>query len=474
MAFLLVRSILPKVLSVVVKVQFKRKRSVSPDQIWSGTKFTDLPCIPIREMTPDIIGASTGPQEGLCEILLDSASPLTTPDMCTLIAGVSNWKCPLSEADGLSFSLYDHKVGMTDERNGDPNADVYAVIARPNNAILAIADGCSWGPKPRQAARCAVRGSMEYLNQQFFDTVDKPHNTQDIVRNMLLSFHSAQKMIVENNGTTTTLCVAVVCELAESKGENGWGLCVVSVGDSPCFVWQKKTGQVFEVTSASHSGHVRDMRDSGGCLGTSMGQQPDLDNLVCCYMTVAEGDAVFLTSDGISDNFDPVTRLEGATDGARNAKKPERTQVAAAPQNDQYPASKRPILTPRQRQTMLLSNISQLLNNARLQILQQELSAWELNNAVIKYVIELTDTKRRYMEHAMKDIGNPTHSKAEKEAKELDFKVKLKSFKGKLDHATIVTYKICLLDDARHALSGTSYVNIEQSEKGTTKSPGSF
>ena len=68
-----------------------RKRSVSHDQIWSGTKFTDLPCIPIREMTPDIIGASTGPQEGLCEILLDSASPLTTPGMQEAFEIVQSW-----------------------------------------------------------------------------------------------------------------------------------------------------------------------------------------------------------------------------------------------------------------------------------------------------------------------------------------------------------------------------------------------
>ena len=329
---------------------------------------------------------------------------------------------------------------MTDERNGDPNADVYAVIARPNNAILAVADGCSWGPKPRQAARCAVRGSLEYLNQKLFDAVDKPHNTQDIVRHVRMSFDSAQKMIIENKGTTTTLCVAVVFELAEPRRENRWGLCVVSVGDSPCFVWQKKTGQVIEVTSASHSGQVRDMRESGGCLGTSMGQDPDIKNLICCYTTVSEGDAVFITSDGISDNFDPVTQLEGAQNGAKQAKRPERTQMAAA--QSEHSAPKVPILTPGQRQTTLLSNISRLLNDLRRQMSQQELSAWEVNNAVIKYVIDITDTKRRYMEQAMKDIKNPTHSKAEKDVKELDFKVKLKSIKGKLDHATIVTYKI--------------------------------
>ena len=350
-----------------------------------------------------------------------------------------NWKLPLIEADGISLSLYDHKVGSAD-RHGDPIADVYAVIARPNNAILAVADGCSWGPKPRQAARCAVRGSLEYLNQKLFDSANRPHDTHDILKILLLSFYSAQKLIVENGGATTTLCVAVICELAEPKGEHRWGLCVVSVGDSPCFVWQSKTGHVYEVTSAAHDGRVRDMRDSGGCLGASMGQEPDLNNLICCFTTVAQGDIVFLTSDGISDNFDPVTRLEGMTKVMKETKKVERKQAAECEPS----VYNLPALNPDQRQAVLLSNISQLLNDLRLQS-SRELSAWEVNNAVIKYVIDVTDSKRHYMEQTLKDIENPEYNKAEKMAKELDFKAKLKTFKGKLDHATIVTYKISQL-----------------------------
>ena len=352
---------------------------------------------------------------------------------------MSNWHTPLAEADGLSFSLYDHKVGSTG-RHGDPNADVYAVVARPNNAILVVADGCSWGPKPRQAARCAARGSMEYLNRKLFDRANAVRDTQDVVRAVLLSFHSAQRMIVENDGATTTLCVAVVCELAEPRGEHRWGLCVVSVGDSPCFVWQSKTGQVFEVTSAAHDGRVRDMRDSGGCLGTSTGQEPDLNNLVCCFTTMGERDIVFLTSDGVSDNFDPITRMEGTTQEAKQVKKPEGAAQSISS------TCNLPVLTTSQRQSTLLSNISGLLSTLRPKASKQELSAWEVNDAVIKYVIEITDSKRQYMEETLQDIERPGCDKAEKNAKEMDFRMRLKTFKGKLDHATIVTYKVPHLD----------------------------
>ena len=74
-------------------------------------------------------------------------------------------------------------------------------------------------------------------------------------------------MIVEHGGTTTTLCVAVVVELNDPKAGSKWGLCVVSVGDSLCYVWRSEDGEVFEVTSEMHLGKDRNPRDCGGCLG---------------------------------------------------------------------------------------------------------------------------------------------------------------------------------------------------------------
>ena len=50
----------------------------------------------------------------------------------------------------------------------------------------------------------------------------------------------------------------------------------------------------------------RDMRDALGALGPVDGVNPELSNLTCSLTLVEPGDIVFLTSDGISDNFDPV------------------------------------------------------------------------------------------------------------------------------------------------------------------------
>lgn len=48
------------------------------------------------------------------------------------------------------------------------------------------------------------------------------------------------------------------------------------------------------------------MRDALGALGPVDGQNPELNNLTCSLTYCDPGDIVFLTSDGISDNFDPV------------------------------------------------------------------------------------------------------------------------------------------------------------------------
>jgi len=60
---------------------------------------------------------------------------------------------------------------------GDPVADAFAICARGNNCIMLIADGVNWGEKSRLAARCALYGSMEYINQRIFTLKRQPKST---------------------------------------------------------------------------------------------------------------------------------------------------------------------------------------------------------------------------------------------------------------------------------------------------------
>lgn len=51
---------------------------------------------------------------------------------------------------------------------------------------------------------------------------------------------------------------------------------------------------------------MRDMRDALGALGPVDGENPEMKNLTLSLTDLDKDDIVFLTSDGISDNFDPV------------------------------------------------------------------------------------------------------------------------------------------------------------------------
>ena len=61
---------------------------------------------------------------------------------------------------GFATSLYprvviadrDGRAQITDRLQGDPICDQFCVERFPSHSIVAIADGCNWGPKPRDAA----------------------------------------------------------------------------------------------------------------------------------------------------------------------------------------------------------------------------------------------------------------------------------------------------------------------------------
>ena len=100
---------------------------------------------------------------------------------------------------------------------------------------------------------------------------------------------------------------AIKLSTDKDKDSADFVACVCNVGDSLAYVYSPSTGHVREITQDSHDIQSnRDMRDALGALGPVDGINPELSNLTCSMTVVQEGDIVFLTSDGISDNFDPV------------------------------------------------------------------------------------------------------------------------------------------------------------------------
>jgi len=121
---------------------------------------------------------------------------------------------------------------------------------------------------------------------------------------LLRSLDAAQQSILHHEAGLTTLCLAFVCPLLSS---DRYAACVVSVGDSLAYVLSRHHG-LREITTGSRDVSCeRDIRDAGGALGpVRNGCDPELHNLTLSLTLVDPSDIVFLTSDGISDNFDPV------------------------------------------------------------------------------------------------------------------------------------------------------------------------
>ena len=271
---------------------------VQQNEVCWSRHYSDLPCEKIVPPSPEIYAAATGPDEGIKNITLEPISPSKKYKNSKTCEPFGGWTKRHYRAYGIGTSLYDCDP-VTHHTNGDPVADVYAVVAGENSCILALADGVNWGEKSRLAARCAIAGCLQYLSNHLFTA----NTTRDIMSSLLKAFEHAQGCILEKNATMTTLCVAVVCQLAAS---DRWGLCVVNVGDSLAFTYKKGKG-VQEVTIGSHfDREERDMRCPGGSLGPVDGYNPDLSNLTFSFTVLDPGDIVFLTSDGVSDNFDPV------------------------------------------------------------------------------------------------------------------------------------------------------------------------
>ncbi|XP_005188198.1 PP2C-like domain-containing protein CG9801 [Musca domestica] len=257
--------------------------------------------------------------EDTTERLLREAVSSQPPAMDSedVIAGVSNWKMESDAAYGISVSLYENNM-LTKEPMGNPIADCYGMVVRGNAAAMALADGVNWGDGARLAARSAVHGCLDYLDRAIFGYSQEcmATTTQEVFVSLLRSLWEGHGCILEVGGALSTLTIAVVLPLAKDENvavngtDGGVGekyvVCACNVGDSLGYVYSKKHG-VREFTLASHDiTSMRDMRDALGALGPADGNKPELSNLTLTMTIIDSGDIVFLTSDGISDNFDPV------------------------------------------------------------------------------------------------------------------------------------------------------------------------
>lgn len=83
---------------------------------------------------------------------------------------------------------------MTGIPAGEPIADCFAIVSRRDSAILCLADGVNWGVKASLAARAAIHGCVDYLNQAVFSW---PVSSTTVSLNVLYTFETLSAGIIK-------------------------------------------------------------------------------------------------------------------------------------------------------------------------------------------------------------------------------------------------------------------------------------
>jgi len=237
---------------------------------------------------------------------------------------------------------------------------------------------------------------------------------------MRTAFDEGHQTILDHNGGLTTLNITTVLPLRDSPD---FAVCTVNVGDSLTYIFSKRYG-MNELSIGSHDiNEERDIRDAGGAIGPVNGKKPHLTNLTFSVTTCEPGDIVFLTTDGISDNFDPVvTKI--AVPGKKDS---ELTSVGAKAE-----------MLPHERHLFSMKGMEMIIHEYEL-LTEVDISAQELCTALSEHVSTLTEQKRAIIQNP--ELYNRKFRLKEKRKMEERIKMELRGIPGKLDHATVIAYE---------------------------------
>ena len=243
----------------------------------------------------------------------------------------------------------------------------------------------------------------------------------------------AHQTILDHEGGLTTLCAALILPAKDSKQ---FIVCIVNVGDSLAYVFSKHHG-VREITTGSHDIEAeRDIRDAGGALGPVNGQDPELHNLTCSMTYVDPGDIVYLTTDGISDNFDPVVTKIAV---ARRRHSDPNIEEGNLNEGGLGMKDGKPEMKPHERHLYSAKEMERIIHEFELNT-EMPCSAQELCGALLQHVLKLTDPKRKILENP--DLYGKKLRSKERKRRDSEIVSKMSKAPGKLDHASIVAYEV--------------------------------
>lgn len=284
-----------------------------------------------------------------------------------------------------------------------------------NRIVFALADGCNWGTKVRQAADAACRAIIDQVADR--DVQSRIRDTMEARHFLLRSFSVAHEQVVNAGAGTTTLLAGILMEVDPNSDE--WALVAASVGDCKALVYMQGADRCVDVTLGNRR-NLRDARDPGGRLGDADGQkQPDLRNLQSYFWPMRRNDILMLVSDGIHDNLDPEAfgkqPHELASYFATNLQPHLATIAAKAKSWDDLDQD----TTEKLKSGWMLSRLHGLIK-------AKDMNAKTVTNALIDYAMTTTSPSRTFME-ANPDKPEPTDHVA---------------YPGKMDHVSCLAFAV--------------------------------
>ena len=250
---------------------------------------------------------------------------------------------------------------------------------------------------------------------------------QDLTALLRKSVDEAHRAILARDGGLTTVCACMVAPVVNSDQHVA---CCVNVGDSYGFVYSHNRG-IREVTIGSHDVlSERNIRDAGGAIGPVDGQNPELHNLTCSATFCNHGDVVFLTTDGISDNFDPIVTKVAVAQGGRDSRSVDGFRV--------FPV--KPEMSPEERYVYALKEMERVIHEYEL-LTEEMCTAQDICSAMVQHVLVVTDGKRKILEdpglYRKRRLTN-----FDRKSRDNDIMNKMAASPGKLDHASIVGVEV--------------------------------
>eukprot|EP00026_Physarum_polycephalum_P008264 Phypoly_transcript_08345.p1 GENE.Phypoly_transcript_08345~~Phypoly_transcript_08345.p1 ORF type:complete len:424 (+),score=60.08 Phypoly_transcript_08345:205-1476(+) len=314
---------------------------------------------------------------------------------------------------GRTVSTYPHIPGNS-QREGDPIADRYGAQIFSNRIIAAVADGCNWGTKPKEAAVRAESAFIEYVHAQNENITDI-HKAGLVLIN---AFEYAHNSILEGkagfwDAGTTTLLGGILLEV--NKGNDTWApewaFVCASVGDCKAFLCSN--GVITEITQGNRK-NVTDARDCGGRIGPHDDGEPDLRNLNVYISPCLPGDIIIMCTDGVYDNLDPEHLGKLPKDLPKDYYLSADTWEELEPMKAMYAKN-----------TYMVEKLSQMLRESE-DSPTIKVTPKEAVDVLIKHCVTLTQKSRDFSENN-KDKRLPQN---------------FQEYPGKMDHTTCLCFRV--------------------------------